>query len=84
MAGPQKLSKEEYSDFRSKMEEKYGYDEMSDEEKERFNDTMDKVAVEDTDKNDKTDNTDDGDEPEGRQEREIPHKERDDEDENIR
>ena len=33
MAGPRKVSKEQYDEFRSKMEEKYGYDEMSDEEK---------------------------------------------------
>ena len=39
------------------MEEKYNYDDMSDEEKERFDSTMDQVAV----VGDKTDETDEGD-----------------------
>ncbi len=57
MAGPKKVTQEEYDEFRSKMEEKYNYDEMSDEEKERFDSTMDQVAV----VGDKADETDEGD-----------------------
>lgn len=57
MAGPKKVTQEEYDELRSKMEEKYNYDEMSDEEKERFDSTMDQVAV----VGDKTDETDEGD-----------------------
>ena len=45
MAGPKKVTQEEYDELRSKMEEKYNYDEMSDEEKERFDSTMDQVAI---------------------------------------
>ena len=62
MAGPKKLSQEEYDKLRGNLEDKYDYDNMSDEEKERFNDTMDKVAVVD-DKKDTTDkpDSDDGD-----------------------
>lgn len=89
MAGPQKMTQEEYDDFRSKMEEKYGYDDMSDEEKERFDKTMDQVAV--VDENEDTEdveNTEDDDVEEtedlDRDEREIEHKGRDDDDENIR
>ena len=57
MAGPKKVTQEEYDELRSKMEEKYNYDDMSDEEKERFDSTMDQVAV----VGDKTDETDEGD-----------------------
>jgi hypothetical protein len=89
MAGPQKMTQEEYDDFRSKMEEKYGYDDMSDEEKERFDKTMDQVAVVDENKDaEDTENTEDDDMEEtedlDRDEREIEHKGRDDDDENIR
>lgn len=57
MAGPKKVTQEEYDELRSKMEEKYNYDEMSDEEKERFDSTMDQVAI----VGDKKDETDEGD-----------------------
>ncbi len=61
MAGPKKVTQEEYDEFRSKMEEKYNYDEMSDEEKKRFDSTIDQVAVvgDKTDKTDESDATDD-------------------------
>lgn len=58
MAGPKKITQEEYDEFRSRMEEKHHYDEMSDEEKEHFDATLDKVAVV-GDKTDETDQTDD-------------------------
>lgn len=57
MAGPKKVTQEEYDELRSKLEDKYNYDEMSDEEKERFDATMDQVAV----VGDKTDEADEGD-----------------------
>ena len=57
MSGPKPVSKEEYEEFRSNMEEKYGYDSMSDEEKADFDSKIDKVAVIE----DKTDNNDDDD-----------------------
>lgn len=83
MAGPKKITQEEYDEFRSKMEDKYNYDEMSDEEKERFDATMDQVAVVD-DKNDKEDATDDEVEK-GEFEDGYPHDhEIDDDDEEIR
>ena len=34
MVGPKKVTQEVYDKFRSNMEKKYNYDEMSDEEKE--------------------------------------------------
>lgn len=58
MAGPKKVSREEYDEFRSRMEDKYGYEEMSDEEKEDFDSKISQVAVVE-DKTDKTDTTDD-------------------------
>lgn len=45
MAGPRKVSQEEYDEFRSRMEEMYGYDDMSEEEKETFDRKIDQVAV---------------------------------------
>ena len=45
MAGPRKVTREEYDEFRSRMEEKYGYEGMSDEEKKDFDEKIDKVAV---------------------------------------
>lgn len=57
MEGPKKVTQEEYDELRSKMEDKYNYDEMSDKEKERFDATMDQVAV----VGGKTDETDEGD-----------------------
>lgn len=81
MAEPQKMTQEQYDDFRAKMEAKYGYDDMSDEEKERFDKTMDQVAVvDDTADNEDVENPDNP----NRDEREIERKPRDDEDEFIR
>ena len=57
MVGSKKVTQEEYDELRSKMQEKYCYNEMSDEEKERFDATMDQVAV----VSDKTDEMDEGD-----------------------
>lgn len=64
MAGPRKVSQEEYDDFRSRMEDKYGYNDMSDEEKADFDSKIDQVAVV-GDKTDKTDETDETDASEG-------------------
>lgn len=86
MEGPRKVSKEQYDEFRSKMEEKYGYDDMSDEEKKDFDEKIDQVAVVD-DKTDKTDQTDsdDGDEREQRERGDgHPHSLDNDDDEYIR
>jgi hypothetical protein len=83
MAEPRKVSQEEYDDFRSRMEDKYGYEDMSDEEKADFDAKIDQVAV----VGDKTDNTDDTDDDDGMdRERELDHsgKVRDDDDEYIR
>lgn len=79
MAGPKKVSKEEYDEFRSRMETKYGYDEMSDEEKADFDAKIDQVAVvgDKTDAGDE-DESDHGDTPD----RGGPS--RDDDDEDIR
>ena len=83
MAGPKKVTQEEYNEFRSRMEDKYGYDDMSDEEKEDFDNKIDQIAVV-GDKNDKTDNTDANDGDERERERDYPNKGREDDDENIR
>lgn len=72
MAEPNKISQEEYNEFRSRMEDKYGYEDMSDEEKADFDTKIDQVAV----VGDKTDTTDDDDEIE--LERDGPEKDRDD------
>ena len=63
MDDPQKVSQEEYDEFRSRMEEKYGYEDMSEEEKADFDAKLDQVAVVEG-KQDKTDadEADDGDE----------------------
>lgn len=45
MATPRKITQEEYDEFRSRMEEKYGYADMSDEEKAEFDEKLDQVAV---------------------------------------
>ena len=45
MAGPRIVPQEEYDEFRSRMEEMYGYDDMSEEEKETFDRKIDQVAV---------------------------------------
>lgn len=82
MADPKKVSQEEYDEFRSRMEDKYGYEDMSDEEKADFDAKIDQVAVV-GDKTDKTDTTDTTDEE---RERELDHpgKDRDDDDEYVR
>lgn len=82
MADPKKVSQEEYDEFRSRMEDKYGYEDMSDEEKADFDAKIDQVAVV-GDKTDKTDTTDTTGEE---RERELDHpgKDRDDDDEYVR
>lgn len=45
MATPRKITQDEYDEFRSRMEEKYGYEDMSDEEKAEFDEKLDQVAV---------------------------------------
>lgn len=88
-AEPQKLSQEEYDQLRGKLEDKYDYDNMSDEEKARFNDTMDKVAVVD-DKKDTTDKPEDDDDNEPNDAKDGPergdnhHSRTQDDDEYIR
>lgn len=87
MADPKKVTQEEYDELRSKMEEKYNYDDMSDEEKERFDSTMDQVAVvgDKTDETDEVDTTDDEEVEKGEFEDGHPQEhEIDDDDENIR
>ena len=83
MAGPKKVSQEEYDEFRSRMEDKYGYEDMSDEEKADFDAKIDQVAVV-GDKTDKTDTTDTTDDEERERERDHPGKGRDDDDEYVR
>ena len=70
MSEPRKVTQDEYDILRSKMEDKYGYDDMSDEEKERFDAKMDEVAVvekqtKDKDKHDEADKTEATDNKEG-------------------
>lgn len=86
MAGPKKVTQEEYDELRSKMEEKYNYDEMSDEEKERFDSTMDQAAVvgDKTDKTDEGDATDDEEVEKGEFEDGHPQEHEIDDDEEIR
>lgn len=83
MAGSEKVSQEEYDEFRSRMEDKYGYEDMSDAEKADFDAKIDQVAVIDgkTDKSDAADTTDDEE-----RERELDHsgKDQDDDDEYVR
>ena len=69
MAGPQKVSQEEYDEFRSRMEDKYGYEDMSDEEKADFDSKIEQVATvgDKTDKTDDSDNTDDSDDARARE-----------------
>ena len=57
MAPQRKITQEEYDEFRSRMEKKYGYDDMTDEEKAEFDEKLDQVAVV-GDKTDTTDETD--------------------------
>lgn len=84
MAGPRKISQEEYDALRSTMEEKYNYSEMSDEKKALFDAEFDKIAVPDK-KTDTTDAADDTEDVEtDRQGREIERgnsRSRDDDDE---
>ncbi len=58
MAEPMKVSKEDYDKFRANMEDKYDYENMSDEEKADFDKKIDQVAVVD-DNAENTDETDD-------------------------
>lgn len=85
MAGPKKVSQEEYDEFRSRMEDKYGYKDMSDEEKAAFDAKIDQVAVvgDKTDKTDTTDTTDTTDDEERERELDYPGKGCDD-DEYVR
>ena len=80
MAGPKKVSQEEYDEFRSRMEDKYGYEDMSDEEKADFDAKIDQVAV----VGNKTDNTDNTDGEERERELDHPRQERDGDDEYVR
>lgn len=83
MAGPKKVTQEEYDEFRSRMEDKYDYENMSDEEKADFDKKIDQVAVV-GDKTDKTDNTDSTDGEERERELDHPRQDRDDDDEYVR
>lgn len=83
MAGAKKVTQAEYDELRSKMEKKYNYNEMSDEEKERFDSTMDQVAVV-GDKTDEDDATDDEEVEKGEFEDGHPHEHEIDDDEDIR
>ena len=79
MAGPRKVSQEEYDTIRSNLEKNYHYDEMSDEKKAQFDAEIDKAMVVDK----KTDSDDDDVVEKGELDDGHPH-ERDDDDENIR
>ncbi len=85
MAGPKKVSQEEYDEFRSRMEDKYGYEDMSDEEKADFDSKIDQVAVvgDKTDNTDETDTTDDEEIEKGEFDDGHPQS-RDDDDEYVR
>lgn len=72
MAGPQKVSQEEYDEFRSRMEDKYGYEDMSDEEKADFDSKIEQVAAV-GDKTDKTDDSDNIDDSDDAREQELDH-----------
>lgn len=76
MAGPKKVSQEEYDKIRSNLEEKYGYDEMSDEKKAAFDSEIDKAMVVDN----KNDNNDDDMVEKGERDDGHPHERDDDED----
>lgn len=58
MAGPRKVSQEQYDKLRSKMEEQYDYENMSDEKKAQFNAEFDKIVVPENNKTDNNDNND--------------------------
>ena len=79
MAGPKKVSQEEYDRLRSTMEDKYHYEELSDEDKERFDTEFDNtVTVDDNVDDDDMEEVDKGEFDDGH-----PHG-RDDDDEDIR
>ena len=86
MVGPKKVTQEVYDKFRSNMEKKYNYDEMSDEEKERFDSKIDEVAVvgDRAEESDKNDGTDDDEAEKGEFEDGHPHEHERDDDEYIR
>lgn len=86
MVGPKKVTQEVYDKFRSNMEKKYNYDEMSDEEKERFDSKIDEVAVvgDKAEESDKNDGTDDEEVEKGEFEDGHPHEHERDDDEYIR
>lgn len=79
MAGPKKVTQEEYDKLRSNLEEKYGYDEMSDKEKAEFDKNIDQAVVV-SDKTDETDETDDEEVEKGEFEDGHPQEHEDDED----
>ena len=89
MAG---LTKEQYQEM---MREKYGYDDMSDDDRKQFDSCIDESwdavmekkdndsqDTNDTDKEKKSDSDDSG-EPEGRNDREIDHKTTEKEEEEL-
>lgn len=83
MTEPKKVSKEDYDEFRSNMEQKYDYKNMTDEEKADFDRKIDQVAVVD-DKTDKTDADDADDEVAEKGEFDDGHpKGRDDDDDDL-
>lgn len=77
-----KVTQEEYDNLRGKYEEKYGYDNMSDEQKEQFDKTFNDIVTVD----DNADDTEEEDNIDKGQEREIGDNRhsRDDDDEDIR
>ncbi len=79
MAGPRKVTQEEYDKIRSSLEDRYHYDEMSDEKKAMFDSEINKtITVED-----KPEDTDDEEVEKGEFQDGHPQ-ERDDDDEDIR
>lgn len=78
MASPHRVSQAEYDKLRSDMEDKYDYENMTDEEKDTFDRTFDQMVTA-GDKNDPGDKND----GEDREDREfddgIPHEQEDDE-----
>ena len=82
MAGPRKVSQEQYDKLRASMEDKYGYDKMSDADKDRFDTEFDKSVVV-GDKPGSTDNDDEMDNDLGRGIEPGNGKDRDDDDDEI-
>ena len=62
MAEPRKISQEQYDRLRSSMEERYGYDKMSDADKARFDEEFDKTVTVDADDSDEPRERERGDE----------------------